>query len=254
MTDLPDDILRPFLISLADDELVLGHRDSEWCAFAPMIEEDVAFASIAQDEMGHGRLYYRLAHDHGAPEPDALVFERTADGFRSAVLLERPNGDWAYTVARHLIYDIYDDILTSALLGSSMKELRDIAVLVRREERYHLEHQSVWVRHLAGGGEDSRRRLETALTRVTGEISGLTEEASWHAPLIEAGVLPLGPEEIRPRLEGRLTEIFAPMELVVPGIRTGGGLGGRLGHHTADLEEALRSLQEVWQIDTKATW
>lgn len=254
MSGPSDDILIPFLMSLGDDELVLGHRDSEWCAFAPMIEEDVAFASIAQDEMGHARLYYQLAHDKGGPSPDALAFERQARDFRSAILLERPNGDWAFTVARHLVYDIYDDILTAALAESALVELRDVAVLLRREERYHLEHQTVWASHLARGGAAPRARLEGAFAKVAREAGGLTEEAPWHTPLFETGVLPIRQDEIRSRLGERLGELLRGVGLSGFDVGPATALGGRGGTHTEDLREALASLQEVWQIDTQATW
>src|SRR5579859_4124994 len=92
-----------YLLAWADDELVLGHRDSEWTGFAPMIEEDVAFSSIAQDEIGHAALLYRLSADLSDPpdDPDHLALRRPAPEYRHAALLERPNGDWAFTIARH---------------------------------------------------------------------------------------------------------------------------------------------------------
>lgn len=242
------------LTSLGDEEFVLGHRDSEWCAFAPMIEEDVAFASIAQDEMGHARLYYELAASLGAPSPDQLAFGRTADGFHSALLVERPNADWAYTVARHLAYDVYDDLLTDSLQDSSLAPLVDIAVLVRREERYHLEHQKIWARELAFGTDVSRARLQVALARVMAEAGGLFETLAWHREAHAEGVLPKLPSDLLAPFQAVFGEISAVWGMMMQPLPADGGLGGRAGQHSDDLTDACRTWQEVYRLDPQATW
>src|SRR5688500_1400481 len=98
------------LLALGDDELVLGHRHSEWTGFAPHIEEDVAFSSIAQDEIGHAAAYYSIAAKLTGQKADEIAFGRSPDGYRSAMICERPNREWAYTLVRHWLYDVAEDL------------------------------------------------------------------------------------------------------------------------------------------------
>src|SRR6185503_20641616 len=116
-------------LALGDDELILGHRHAQWTGWAPHIEEDLAFSSIAQDEMAHARLLYQLARDAGLTDrdEDALAFGRAPDEYRNAVLCERPNGDWGFSIARQFLYDTADAVRLAALTGSTWKELADLA-------------------------------------------------------------------------------------------------------------------------------
>ena len=146
--------LTELLFQLADDELIVGHRDSEWLGLAPDIEEDVAFSSIAQDEVGHAVYYFERLHELGEDDADRLAFDRRADQRRHAVVLERPNGDWAYTIARHFFYDVFDQIRLEALSDSGYVPLAQGVAKIRREEHYHLLHMRLWFTRLgsAGGG------------------------------------------------------------------------------------------------------
>src|ERR1041384_5987637 len=110
-------------MALADDELVLGHRHSEWTGWAPHIEEDLAFSSIAQDEIAHARLLYGLGTELAGRDQDDLAMGREPSESRNAVLCERPNGDWGYSLARHYLYDTADDVRLRALAESSWPEL-----------------------------------------------------------------------------------------------------------------------------------
>ena len=116
--------LRDYLIALADDELLLGHRDSEWTGHAPILEEDIAFSNLAQDELGHALTWYTLAHQIGAPEPDRLAFLRDAGEFRNATLVELPRGDWAFTVVRQYLFDAAEHVRYAALASSAMRRSR----------------------------------------------------------------------------------------------------------------------------------
>ena len=107
------------LLALADDELIIGHRHAEWTGWAPHIEEDLAFSSIAQDEMAHARLLYHLVGEASGEDEDQLALGRAPEAYRNAVLCERPNGDWGYTLARQYLYDTADAVRLEALAGSS---------------------------------------------------------------------------------------------------------------------------------------
>src|SRR5467141_3914111 len=125
---VPEDPRLILLLSLGDDELVIGHRHSEWTGWAPHLEEDLAFSSIAQDEMAHARLLYRLAGETWPElgDEDRLALGRAPNEYRNAVICERPNGDWGYTIARQYLYDRADAVRLEALASSAWRELADL--------------------------------------------------------------------------------------------------------------------------------
>jgi ring-1,2-phenylacetyl-CoA epoxidase subunit PaaC len=123
------------LLELADDELIIGWRDSEWTGIAPMLEEDVAFSSIAQNEIGHARAVYELLSD----DADGLAFDRSPEEYRCAALVELPLLDWAHTIARRWLYEVADEIRISAL-----KPELPLAAKIDREEAYHRLHAAMW--------------------------------------------------------------------------------------------------------------
>ena len=129
------------LLGLADDELIIGWRDSEWTGIAPLLEEDVAFSSIAQNEIGHARALYELLSD----DADALAFDRSLDEYRCAPLVELHLLDWAHTIARRWLYEVADEIRVSAL-----KSELPLAAKIDREETYHRMHAEMWHDRLRG--------------------------------------------------------------------------------------------------------
>ncbi len=128
------------LLGLADDELVLGWRDSEWTGIAPVLEEDVAFSSIAQNEIGHARAVYELLTD----DADALAFDRVLDEYRCAPLVELRLLDWAHTIARRWLYEVADEIRISALMEDDDARVASLAAKINREEAYHRMHAEMW--------------------------------------------------------------------------------------------------------------
>ena len=133
----------PALLGLADDELVLGWRDSEWTGIAPMLEEDVAFSSIAQNEIGHARAVYELV---AGPEgdADALAFDRKLEEYRCAPLVELHLLDWARTIARRWLYEVADEIRVTALKDDADPAIAGLAAKIDREEAYHRMHAEMW--------------------------------------------------------------------------------------------------------------
>jgi ring-1,2-phenylacetyl-CoA epoxidase subunit PaaC len=134
------------LLGLADDELVIGWRDSEWTGIAPLLEEDVAFSSIAQNEIGHARAVYELLAD----DADALAFDRSLDEYRCAPLVELRLLDWAHTIARRWLYETADEIRITALLDDEASRVAGLAAKINREEAYHRMHAEMWRERLAG--------------------------------------------------------------------------------------------------------
>lgn len=186
------------LFALADDELILGHRHSEWTGWAPHIEEDLAFSSIAQDEMAHARMLYQLIGsltENG--DVDRLALGRKPEEYRNAWLCERPNKDWGYSLARQYLYDTADAVRMEALAGSSWQELADMVAVIRMEERYHVDHGRAWFDRLATGPSvTARQKLAEGLSAAIGEAVALFEPIPDEAELVDTGVLPRSNEDL----------------------------------------------------------
>ena len=149
------------LLELADDELILGWRDSEWTGIAPSLEEDVAFSSIAQNEIGHARALYELAARDLGTTADALAFDRAPEEYRSAPLVELRRLDWARTIARHWLYETADELRLVELKSSDDPELAGLAAKMDREEVYHRMHAQMWAGRLRG-----EERFESAVEEL----------------------------------------------------------------------------------------
>jgi ring-1,2-phenylacetyl-CoA epoxidase subunit PaaC len=163
-------------LQMADDELVLGWRDSEWTGVAPFLEEDVAFSSIAQGEIGHARALYELVAGVQGGDADALAFDRGPDAYRCAPFVELPlAGDWAATIARHWLYETADAIRVAALMEADWPELAGLAAKMDREEAYHRMHADMWAERLRGSSESAR--FEQAVAELWPYALGVLEPA-----------------------------------------------------------------------------
>ena len=206
------------LLSIADDELLLGWRDSEWTGIAPSLEEDVAFSSIAQNEIGHARALYELAARELDTDADALAFDRAPEDYRSAPLVELRRLEWARTIARHWLYETADAIRLDALRVSDDPELAGIAAKIDREEAYHRIHAEMWVDRLLGSAE-GRPRLEEALDELWPYALGVLDDVL-RPELVQRVETKLGRSmpEVEPIARGRheaeLAELLAEMTMV----------------------------------------
>ena len=160
------------LLEIADDELVLGWRDSEWTGIAPSLEEDVAFSSIAQNEIGHARALYELAGRELGQSADELAFDRAPEKYRSAPLVELHRLDWAHTIARHFLYETVDELRLEALKQSPDAELAGLAAKMDREEAYHRIHAQMWADRLR-----DEPRFRTAVEALWGYAAGVLAPA-----------------------------------------------------------------------------
>ena len=204
------------LLAAADDELVLGWRDSEWTGIAPMLEEDVAFSSIAQNEIGHARAVYSLLSD----DPDALAFDRKLEEYRCCPLVELRKLDWADTIARHWLYETADAVRIEALAASDWPELAGLARKIAREEAYHRLHADMWVDRLGAG--DERPRLQASLEALwpyalgvlDGELRArLREHVAARLKWFDAGGEP-GAEHLRGAHTAELAPLWEEMTMV----------------------------------------
>jgi len=172
------------LLELADDELVVGWRDSEWTGIAPTLEEDVAFSSIAQNELGHARAAYELAAAELGTTADELAFDRAPDEYRCAPLVELRLLDWAHAIARRYLYEQADSARIEALMRSDEPELAGLAAKIDREETYHRLHAELWAERLR---DDPRfvAALDDLRPYVAGMADGAPERQSHTTELTE---------------------------------------------------------------------
>ncbi len=163
------------LLAIADDELFLGWRNSEWTGIAPFLEEDVAFSSIAQNEIGHARALYELAARELGTTADELAFDRKPDEYRCSPLVQLRRLEWARTIARHWLYETADEIRLEALKGSDDTEIAGIAAKIDREEAYHRMHARMWVDRLLAT-DDGRARLNEAVDELWPYALGVLDD------------------------------------------------------------------------------
>ena len=270
------------LTALGDDELVLGHRHSEWTGYAPHLEEDVAFSSIAQDEIGHATAYFTLLAKVIGSDPDRIALGRDKGGYRHAILCERPNHEWAYTLARHWLYDTADEIRLESLEQCSDEELAALTRKIRREERYHLLHADSWMKRVARGPVEGRTKLMDAIGGILPEAMGIFEEIELEETAVKEGLWPTPSSELRQRFldhtGSKLDELGLPTEIYAHAteraefVASSSGdliaeagadagqepspdeLGGRRGRHTADFDQLWEDMTGQYRAHPGATW
>lgn len=249
MTDL-DRALAARLLAQADDELILAHRDAEWTGHAPILEEDIGLANIAQDELGHAALWYGLHQQLTGRDPDQLVFHREAAGWRNVQLVELPKGDWAFTMLRQYLFDSYELVWLAPLAESRHAGIAQAAAKIRKEELYHYRHSCAWVRRLGLGTEESQRRMQNALNEMWPYTPQLFATLEDEIALVNAGYVPplaavreAWIAEVLPRLEA--AGLTIPLAATVP---------LRRDEHTPHLAELLREMQKVARADPEAEW
>jgi ring-1,2-phenylacetyl-CoA epoxidase subunit PaaC len=215
------------LLAIADDELVLGWRNSEWTGIAPFLEEDVAFSSIAQNEIGHARALYALAAEDLGTTADELAFDRAPDEYRCAPLVELKRLDWAPTIARHYLYETADAARIEALKRYDDAEVAGLAAKIDREEAYHRMHAEMWIDRLQATDEGARR-LREAVDELWPYALGVLDEEPRQGWV----------ERVRGRLRFDLPDVD-------PVAR---------GQHTDDLRELWEEMTMVRRSVPGATW
>jgi ring-1,2-phenylacetyl-CoA epoxidase subunit PaaC len=246
--------LATYVLRLADNALVLGHRLSEWTGRGPTLEEDIALSNLALDLIGQARLLYDYAaalEGAGRTEDD-LAYLRNDRDYRNVLLVEQPNGDFAATMMRHLIYAAYAHPFMQALSGSKDETLAAIAAKAEKELAYHLRHAAEWMIRLGDGTDESHARAQTAADELMIYAGELFETDAVEHALIEAGVA-LDPAVLRSGFEATLAEVFAKATLAMP--RPGfPQTGGRTGLHTEHLGPMLAEMQSLHRAHPGASW
>jgi ring-1,2-phenylacetyl-CoA epoxidase subunit PaaC len=243
---------RAWVLRTADDELIIGHRHSEWTGFAPDIESDVALSSIAQEEIGHARAFYSALASGDGREADRLAFGRVAGAYRHAVLVERENGGWEWSLVRLALYERYDQERLRLLAASGQEPVAGLARTLLREERYHSLFAETWLTRLAAGSGEGRRRVQAALDDAWPDVLGLFEWTEEDAELLRAGLLQMDGAAQRAAWEHSVAPLLASCGLVRP--ESAPREGGRRGRHTETFDRLLAEMTEVWRSDPEARW
>ncbi len=250
--------LESLVLSLADDELIMGHRLAEWIGLGPILEEDIAFASIAQDETGHAQAYYQLLTDLGLETPDRYAFHRPAERFRCAHLVELPNFDYDYGLAlvRHFLYDAAEQVRLQALRAGSYDPLAGLADRLLREEKYHWMHATTWLRQLGRSTEEAHLRLRSAMQQLWPYAWMLFEPLPHEEEMVEAGWIPPS-TQLRERWLELITPLLREVELEQPEPSAESLLplqGARAGLRSPYFDALLSELTEVAASEPDAEW
>ncbi|MCU0441663.1 MAG: phenylacetate-CoA oxygenase subunit PaaC [Bacteroidia bacterium] len=246
--------IKELLYKMADDLLIIGHRNSEWTGLGPILEEDIAFSSMAQDKIGQSQALFQLLHELGEQAPDTVAFTRNANQFHNAQFLELPNGDYDFSLMRHFLYDIADQLRFEMLATSSYEPLAKVARKVKGELKYHVFHANTWITKLGTATDESHARMQAALSASWNYALGMFEEGSFEVQLKTENIFE-GESALKNRWLETITPIFAKATLTIPDVKTWEPkLGGRKGYHTEHLQPLLDEMSEVFTIDPSAEW
>ena len=244
--------LSELLLTMADDEAVIGWTDSEWTGIAPLLEEDVAMSSLAQDELGHAAALYDLLAALSSTERDAIAYDRPNDAYRHARLLDHGRGDWAMTIARRFLYESADAVRLASLVGGSWAPLADLVGKMEREERYHRLHITAWFERLAGGDASGRGRLVDALERLAPDAATVFTPLPGEPALLSAGIASTSIEEQEAAWRAVIEPTFRRFGLVMPPAASD-PRSGRTGHGDA-FAWLHGEMTAVRAGDPGATW
>lgn len=246
--------LHDLLFRIADDCLIVAHRHSEWTGFGPLLEEDIAFSSIAQDKLGHANAVYKILHEaFGEAVPDAIAFGRDEMQFKCCQFVELPNGNYDFSLMRHFLFDASEHFRWQNLQQSSFEPLSKLARKIHGEIKYHVYHAQTWVEQLgAKGNEESHARMQSALNKAWPYALGIFEHGADEGALIESGEF-VGEDALKAQWLEFVQERLAAATLVVPS-EVAPILGGRKGYHSQYLKPLLDEMNEVFRIDPAAEW
>ncbi len=248
------EVLKELLYKIADDLLILGHRNSEWTGFGPLLEEDIAFSSMAQDKVGQSYALYKMLNELGEQAPDTIAFMRQADQFHNCQFVELPNLEYDFSLVRHFLFDTADSIRWEMLAQSSYEPLALLAKKIRGELRYHTLHANTWIKQLGSATEESISRLQNSLEVAMPYALGIFEESPFEKVIISTGIFG-GEQELKKRWLIKTEEIIHQTQLHLPGSKIIVPVfGGRIGQHSEHLQPLLDEMSEVFRIDPGAEW
>ena len=246
--------LKDMLYKMADDQLIIGHRNSEWTGLGPMLEEDIAFSSMAQDKVGQSLALYELLNELGESEPDIVAFTRNDNQFHNCQLVELPIGEYDFSLVRHFFFDHAEALRFEMLSNSIYEPLAMVAKKYRGEIKYHTMHADTWLKQLAAGGEESFGRIQHSINEVFPYALGIFEPGNYEQELMEVNMF-AGEAALQEAWYNKVSTILTGMGYSIPALDSVDPVyGGRFGKHTAHLQPLLEEMSEVFRIDPAADW
>jgi ring-1,2-phenylacetyl-CoA epoxidase subunit PaaC len=245
-----------YSLHLADNALILGHRNSEWTGHGPILEQDIALSNIALDLIGQARNFYQYAaqlSNDGSTE-DTLAYLRDAQEFKNCLLVEQANGDWGKTVLRQFLFSAYQYYLYQQLEKTSDKTIASIAEKALKEVAYHLRWSSEWVIRLGDGTEESHIRIQRSLDELWEFTSELFIPASYEVEIANNRI-ELDLTSIKTNWKEKVLSVLNEATVSVPtgGMKNAGGYG-KEGHHSKNLIEILSEMQSLQRAHPGCEW
>lgn len=243
-----------YTLHLADNALIIGHRNSEWCGHGPVLEQDIAISNIALDFIGQARNFYQYAAElsgNGATE-DSLAFLRDVPEFKNVLITELPNGDWAQTTLRQFLFSTYQYYFYQQLQNSTDTRLAAIAAKSLKEVTYHLRWSSEWVIRLGDGTEESKHRLLTALDELWNFTGEMFLPATYETTLLQEN-MGVDLSIIHQQWNQKVQEVFAEATIQIPE-KSWAQQGGKTGIHTEHLGYILAEMQFLQRAYPGTEW
>jgi ring-1,2-phenylacetyl-CoA epoxidase subunit PaaC len=247
-----DEDVATYALYLGDDALMLAQRLGHWISRAPEMEEDVALANIAQDQLGHARFLLSYAGTAWDKTEDDLAYFRDEHEFYSVRLVEQPNGDFGQTIARQLIFAIYEYELFARLMESKDETLAAVAAKAHKEVMYHLDHAAQWTLRLGDGTEESHRRMQEGLNYMWPYVAELFQDDDLVRDLSERGIAVL-PSSLQESFDQRIAPIIEQATLELPNVPAAFG-GNRTGKYSEHRGHILTEMQVLARKFPGAKW
>jgi ring-1,2-phenylacetyl-CoA epoxidase subunit PaaC len=248
------ELLYNYTLHLADNSMILGQRCAEWCAHGPILEPDIAITNISLDLIGEARSLYQFAAEMKGDQhtEDSIAFLRDVLEYKNALLVEQPNTDWAYTIARQFFYDTFHVSLHTALANSTEERIREIALKTIKESRYHLKWSSEWVIRLGDGTDISKAKMQDAVDGLWEYTGELFQPSEIEKAAFEQGI---GADlsSLAPLWQSKVREILGEATLKVPE-STFYQKGGKTGLHSEYLGYILADMQFLQRAYPGAEW
>jgi ring-1,2-phenylacetyl-CoA epoxidase subunit PaaC len=246
--------VKEFLYKIADDQLIIGHRNSEWTGLGPILEEDIAFSSIAQDKIGQSQHIYDILHSLGEQDADTIAFTRNANEYKCCHFAEYPIGEYDFSLMRNFLFNHSEQLRFGMLAGSSLEQLAKLAKKYKGEIKYHTMHSDTWIKQLGNANEESRARMQTALNECFNPALGIFEESPYADVLKTLGIFE-GENVLQEKWIESITPVLEAASLKIPEQRDRNPVyGGRKGYHSEYLQPLLDEMTVVFRLDPKAEW
>ncbi len=246
--------IKELLYKMADDQLIIGHRNSEWTGLGPLLEEDIAFSSIAQDKIGQSLAMYNILHSLGEAEPDIIAFTRNAENFKCCQLAEYPIGEYEFSLMRNFLFNHAEYLRFEMLAFSGFEPLANAAKKFKGEIKYHIMHANTWIKQLAKANEESHSKMQKALNSTFNLSLGIFEQGPNDSLLSTLSIFP-GEKILESKWLEAITPLLENASLILPSVSDRKPVyGGRYGKHTEYLQPMIEEMGEVFRLDPKAEW